>query len=292
MRTLIKECQPDVVIGMMTSMNVVVSLSCVGLPVKVIVAEHNYPPFSKTSKFWWLARKFSYGLPDRVLALTDEGSKWLLDNTRAAKVASMPNSLVWPLPNLEPNVPLTNILIDGRRYILGAGRLSKQKCFSRLIESFTKMTDKHPQWDLIIAGEGDCRKELEQLIIARGLENRIFLPGRIGNIGSWYEAVDIYALSSNYEGFPGTLLEAMAAGCAVVSVDCKTGPSDIISDGFNGLLVGNSVEDLATGLDTLMENDDLRLSLSANAVKVTDDYSESTIMVRWDQLFLELLENK
>jgi glycosyltransferase involved in cell wall biosynthesis len=95
-------------------------------------------------------------------------------------------------------------------------------------------------------------------------------------------------MPSLFEGFPNALLEAMAHGCTVVSFDCETGPSDIIRDGVDGLLVREvgDVDALTAALERLLCDDQLRGALAKQAIAVCDRYSSESIMRMWDDAFL------
>jgi glycosyltransferase involved in cell wall biosynthesis len=168
--------------------------------------------------------------------------------------------------------------------------LESQKGFDWLIEAFAKLADEHPDWDLVIIGEGSLRVTLEVQVRDLGLECRIFLPGRAGNMAEWYESADLYVMSSRFEGFPNTLVEAMAYGLAAVGFDCDTGPRDIIRHELDGLLVpqGN-VTGLTAALDGLMSDNLTRHRFAERAVEVRDRFSMEKVTGMWEKLFEEIL---
>src|SRR3546814_9181369 len=94
-----------------------------------------------------------------------------------------------------------------------------------------------PDWTLALWGEGPERETLERLVHRLGLEGRVHFPGLSERPGSWIESADVFVLSSRYEGWGIVLLEAMAAGLPVVSLDCPWGPAEMVEHRQNGLIV-------------------------------------------------------
>src|SRR5690606_4177071 len=120
-----------------------------------------------------------------------------------------------------------------------------------------------------------------------GLQERVSMPGRVGNLSEWYGQSDLYVLSSRVEGLSNTLIEAMAAGRPVVAFDCETGPREIIRNGIDGLLVTPAEDDeaLAAHLAHLMGRPELCETLSRRAIDVRDRFSTARVMALWNHLF-------
>jgi glycosyltransferase involved in cell wall biosynthesis len=156
-----------------------------------------------------------------------------------------------------------------------------------LIRAFQSIADYFPDWDLVILGEGESRDELQRQIDAAGLDTRISMPGRAGNIGEWYEQSDLYVLSSRIEGLSNSLLESMASGLAPVAFDCETGPREIVRNGIDGVLVNPPEDDeaLAAYLSDMMARHEQRRAYARRAVDVRDRFSTARIMALWRQVF-------
>ena len=134
-----------------------------------------------------------------------------------------------------------------------------------------------------IFGEGEERENLQRLIESFGLSRQIFLRGATLNIENVYKTGDIFCLTSQYEGFPNALLEAMASGCAVVSYASPCGPSEMLDSGENGILVNlNDIRALSDGIEKLMLDDALRQELGTRSRKfVFENYTAEVILRKW-----------
>jgi glycosyltransferase involved in cell wall biosynthesis len=291
LRRLLRKIQPEIALSMMTTANIMLALAAWGLPnLRTVGAEHIYPPQYPLGFLWESLRSKAYGLLNAVTALTSEGESWIKSNTNAKNVLVVPNAVTWPLPEQEPRISPLAFCQPNKQILLAVGRLNRQKGFDWLIEVFANLAHKHPNWDLVILGEGSLREMLEEQIRGSGLENRIFLPGRVGNLSEWYESADLFVMSSRFEGFPMSLLEAMASGIAVVSFDCETGPRDIIQHEIDGLLVkSDDLVNLTSELDRLMSDALLRTTFAKRALAVQERFSIVKIADMWEKLFEEIL---
>lgn len=138
--------------------------------------------------------------------------------------------------------------------ILGAGRLDRQKDFPTLIRAFAKLRARRPA-RLMIIGEGQDRASLKALIEKLGLRDDVLLPGFQANPFAFMKAADVFLLSSTHEGFGNVLVEALAAGCPVVSTDCPAGPAEILEGGCFGKLVPvGDTDAMADAIETMLDH--------------------------------------
>lgn len=286
LRQTLRQIRPDVALGMMTTANVLLALAVFGLGIPAIGSERIHPPQAPLSPLWERLRRQTYGRLQAVAVLTRETGQWLKEHTNATRIAVIPNPIPWPLPAHEPIVKPDSVCRPGRKVLLAVGRLEVQKGFDWLIDAFSALATKYPEWDLVILGEGSLRATLEKQVQTSGLARRVFLPGRVGNVGDWYERANLYVMSSRFEGFPNSLGEAMAYGLPAVSFDCETGPRDIIRHETDGLLVpAGDTQGLVATLDRLMGDAALRRRLATRAVEARERFALEKIASRWEALF-------
>lgn len=191
---------------------------------------------------------------------------------------------VFAIPNAVPDV-LLGPGDPGAHNLIAAGRLEYQKGFDLLLEAFAAVAANHPDWTLDIFGRGSRREPLEQSVVDLGLGGQVRINAPTDRLGERMRNASVFVLSSRFEGFPLVLLEAMAAGLAVVSFDCPTGPGDILTGGKTGLLVpAEDVPALAAALDRIMVDESLRRRLAAAAPAAVLPYSPQVVGRRWDEL--------
>jgi len=270
-RALVEE-SPDVVISLLTSSNVLSILACIGTSIPVIVSERTYPPRSNVSLPWKFLRVAFYRLANNVVVQSEKSKHWLIDNFVAKRISIIPNTVYWPPSTFPSKVEPPSARGSELKKLLAVGRLVPQKGFNYLLEAYASLAVKYPDWDLYIIGVGD-QSRLQKDINDRGLQDRVQLVGQVGNLVDWYEAADLFVLSSVFEGFPNCLAEAMAAGLPVASFDCPTGPSDLIQHEVNGLLVEPEIDD-----------ESLRQRLGIAAKDVVIRYSAKNTVSLWEAL--------
>lgn len=202
------------------------------------------------------------------------------------------------LPNIQviPNAALfvaKKYSDVSRKRIIAVGRLDYQKGFDRLIEAW-RIVQQHPEfqgWQLDIFGQGEWKEMLQGRVQQYGLQDTLHINAPTKQIGEEYANSSMLVMSSNYEGFPMVMIEAMACGLSVVSFDFQCGPKDIIQPEVNGLLVKNGdIPGLAEAMMKVMGDEAMRKRMSEEAKKVTETYSEEKVMKLWMDLFEGLIK--
>jgi glycosyltransferase involved in cell wall biosynthesis len=223
---------------------------------------------------------------DALLTLTEaDHERWRdylaeQQGDRAVRTGVIPNPT--PFQVGEP-APLTT------KVVIAAGRLTAQKGFERLVEAWVPLATSHPDWQLRIYGDGQRWDDLNAQVAAAGVGDRILMGGVTDELEAELADSAIYAMSSRYEGLPMVLLEALSKGVPPVSFDCPEGPRQLIDDGVNGLLVPEGdVPALTAALQRLMDDEDLRRRLGAQALETARDYEADAVTDRWIALAEEI----
>lgn len=167
--------------------------------------------------------------------------------------------------------------------IVAIGRLEKQKNYPLLLEAFEQFLEYEPDYKLCIYGEGSLRKELENSIKRKELDKKVFLCGSRNDVHDMVKNAKLYIMTSNYEGMPNALMEAMAMGFPVIATDCPCGgPRALIQNGINGILVpvGNR-EELVSNMLYLCRNYSVREQMAEKAKEIKEQYSRNQIVKQW-----------
>lgn len=276
--------RPSCMIAFMTTSNLWAGLSCSLSGTPYIVSERITPDLT-IKKFGPVLRGLSYLVFKKAKAIVSP-AKGIEDCLKEiAGFAKLDNYKVINNPvnplNLGPGVVET--AVHNKPFILAVGRLTSQKGFDLLIDSFSKLAD--IDVDLLIIGQGIEEQHLRSQIDKLGLSSRIFLLGIRNDLAHYYKQAEVFVLSSRNEGYPNALIEAMSMGCPCIAMNCNFGPSEIIRNGINGVLLETYDSTvLAEAIRELLNNLSLRKTLSENAKLVNKTNSLEVIMDKWEKI--------
>ncbi|MBD5356434.1 MAG: glycosyltransferase family 4 protein [Bacteroides sp.] len=178
------------------------------------------------------------------------------------------------------------------RRIVTVGRLSHQKNQKILIEAFSKIAHKYKDYSLELYGDGELKDELYALCHKLGLSKAVHFMGTVSDIGEKIKSASLFVLSSDYEGIPNALIEAMALGLPCISTDCKPGGARLlITNGKNGIITPiGSAEALSEAIDQVLSNPKLAKKISISAMHITEKLSPTNIYDQWENVLRKTCE--
>jgi GalNAc-alpha-(1->4)-GalNAc-alpha-(1->3)-diNAcBac-PP-undecaprenol alpha-1,4-N-acetyl-D-galactosaminyltransferase len=274
LRKLIKTQQPEVVLSFMTKYNLLTLFATRFLNTKVFVSDRSNPK-KQLPTFVRFLRRYLYKRATGIVAQTQLAKTLLAAETQQINIAVIHN----PLNKMNFDVAAAR-----EKIVLNVGRLVASKGQLKLIEEFAKIPNK--EWRLLILGDGPMKAELQAKIRELKLEDRVELKGAVTNVNDYLQKAGLFVFSSFSEGFPNSLAEAMYAGLPCISFDCDAGPNEIINSKQNGILVevGN-FEKLRIEMQGLMNDEELRKSLAAEATKVYTKLNVNSISEQYISFF-------
>ena len=178
--------------------------------------------------------------------------------------------------------------------VISVGRLNENKNHSLLIHAFSIISKNYPSWKLMIYGEGEDRENLEQLIKRLNMTCTIFLPGIVDNLDKYLHQASIFVLTSNAEGLPNALIEALCMGLPCISTDfIGGGARELIQHELNGIIIPlNDKEQLTTSLKRLMNDRKLAYELGKNAIDLRQRFSVDRITIQWEDYLSSLIKSR
>lgn len=208
---------------------------------------------------------------------TEDAAKWYDGIAKGSVV--IPNAIN-PAFIREPYVG------EKEKSIVAAGRLSEQKNFKLLIEAFSKIAPDFPEYDLKIFGKGPLEQDLREYAAEKGVGDRVNFMGYVDNMPEQLEKASLFVLSSNFEGMPNALMEAMALGLPCVSTDCPVGgPRFLIKDGENGLLVPvGDAEKMTEAIRSILSDLASAKEMGDNARNIQQILSPDNIYGEWEKI--------
>ncbi len=277
-RKIAKSINPDVIISFIDLFNARVLLATRGLRIPVIVSERTSYE-RKVSLLRNFCRLYIDRLADKVVVLSKSDYLYLENKINDRIV--IPNPLT---------IPVYSGNMKRSKTVLAVGRLDAWyvKGFDILIDIWEKIAANYPEWSLEIVGRGrmDSISFLQNLINKKNLAESIHLVGYSSSVDTIMQKSSVFILPSRNEGFPNVLLEAMSQGCACIAFDCKTGPSEMITNGVNGFLIADGqINQMIEALCILLDNLHLRKRFSVEAKKSVRRFSPENIIRQWESLF-------
>ena len=269
-----KEIDPDCIIGFDDSI-IIRSVPSAWLQRRRIVVSERIDP-SIYGTAMRIVRQAAYDMADAVVFQTPDARDYFPKRTRK-KSRVIPNPLKEGLPYRSE---------ETNKDIVMACRLRAQKNVHVAIEGFAKFHADHPDYRLVVYGEGEQLGELTEYASRLGVGENVKFPGHTDEIHDIMSRAAMYLSSSDYEGLSNSMIEALAIGVPSICTDCPVGGARMfIQNGVNGLLVPvRDAEAIAKAMSRIADDEDFARSLSAESVKIRDELSTDVICPQWEEL--------
>ena len=264
----------DIVISFLAPFNMLAITCNLGLKSPIIVADRNDPMMIPKNLFLRKARDFLYLLADGVVVQTMHNKNYFSKRIQKKSI------VIYNPVSLNEKKGIANKTIKAKK-IVSVGRLMKQKNQLLLLKAFKRVVSIRPEYKLVIYGDGPERPMLEKYILENGMVDIVDLPGSVKNIYDIIADAEIFVMSSNFEGMPNALIEAMCLGLACISTKVS-GATDLIQDGVNGDLVDIGDEQgLAEKIIRLIDDEKRRKAYAINAMQLNELLNTERIVKQW-----------
>lgn len=281
MNKAVNRINPDIIISFLPYTSFITLKAIKNIP--IIVSVRNDPQIEYSSKIYNFLMKKLYPRADGFVYQTEDAKKYF------ENIVNVESDII-PNPINEQFVVSQEFQGERKKEIVSIGRLFKQKNHQLLIDAFADLANELLNYNLIIYGEGEDREKLQGIIKDKKLENRIFLPGNIKDVKEKIYDAKMFVLSSNYEGMPNALMEAMALGIPVIATDCPCGgPKFLINNNNNGILidVGNK-EQLKKAILKIIKDTEFSQKISHNAIEISQKLAPEKINKKWEDFIIEI----
>lgn len=287
LRDLIKEEKPDAVIAFTRRPNYRALIATIGLKVPVIPAVRQDPKSYYNSLADKLLMPTLYLRAAGCVFQTGEQMTYFPKSLqKRARIILNPVNAKYLNREMPANKTKT---------VVQSGRLVGFKNQAMLLEAFLKVHEKHPEYDLKIYG-GDSmdgtKEQLEEIIAKHHAEDYIRLMGPSDSLEEELPKAEIYAFSSDYEGMPNALLEALTLGMPAVATDCPCGgPRTVMEHEVNGLLIPvGDAKAMEVSINRLIEHPELAKQYGMEARKIADRINGTAVLAQWKQYIGEVIE--
>lgn len=290
-RKYIQKTQSDVVIAFMVSVYTVTLLALMGVDIPVISSVRNDPAYSNLRKK--ITRKILLPRSAHVVVQTQQIKQYFSKNIqkKTTVIYNPVNERVFETSydnDNDDDNPGLKIKDERFNRIISVGRLYPQKDQKTMIEAFAKVSEKHPDWKLVIFGEGPERRALESLVERLKVKDKVSLPGKSENIIDELKKSKIFCLSSIYEGMSNALVEAICVGLPIVTTKVS-GTEELIENGENGFIVDIGDKDtMAMAMAKLIEDENLRQQFAEKNKAQAVKFETNAIVDQWEEVLLKV----
>lgn len=273
LKRALREDKIDFAVSFLYPINIQLLLAKKGLPVKTLISERGDPNRQPAGGIWQKLRDKTYPRTDAMVFQTNGAKEYYanrigLDGRVIHNPVDVADAVHCP---------------GGEHVIANIGLLEPHKNQRRLLYAFSLFVKDYPDYKLRICGGGELEAELKAYAKELGIFENVLFMGKIPEAYRVISQDEFFVLSSDFEGMPNALMEAMAMGMPCISCDCVPGGArELIRDGENGLLAAlDGGEDLAEKMKLLASDPALRVRLGAEAARLKESHASSKIYDLW-----------
>lgn len=274
-RKYVKQLNPYGVVSFLAPFNILTIMSLWGCHIPVLIADRNDPRYDCPNIFWRWLRDTLYRYADRLCVQTQANKEYFAECIRVK------TDIIYNPAFLNRDLIGLALKSSKQNTIVSVGRLIGQKNFFLLLEAFAEVCTVFPEYRLIIYGEGILRKELEDKIEQLNLVGKVDLPGNQKNIHELLLSADLFVMSSDFEGMPNALIEAMCLGLPCISTKVS-GAVDLIQDKVNGYLVNRGdCNALITAMSELIIHKEKKHMIAEQAARIVEILNIDIVVKQW-----------
>lgn len=273
---LCKQEKPDLLVSFLTMPNMLCAIAGCMTNTPVIISERG-DPYTATS----LTSRLIYGtyrLAKGAVFQTD-GAKAFFNRSMQQKGTVIPNPVV-----LKDDTVFADYGTETKSIVFAARFELRQKRQDLMLRAFARVLEKYPDYRLDFYGDGQDEQSVKELVREMGLEESVVFNGVSATLLQDMAKAEMFVLSSDYEGIPNSLIEAMAIGLPCISTDCSPGGARmLIEDGVNGIIVPKDDEQaLANAICRFIEDRNFAVVCGENAKQIRQRFAPERIIDMWE----------
>lgn len=275
----------DIIISFNDMVNINLLLCKEAYKSKIIISERSDPNYNK--KYLQIIKKLLFKMADGIVFQTD-GAKEFFGYKIKKKSAVIPNPIPsYNIENIHRGNPDKRIVSVARFWIY-------QKRQDILIKSFSRIVDKYPEYKLVLYGDGPDEKIIKELVKSLNLENNVEFAGVSNDIITSIKTASLFILTSDFEGIPNALIEAMTIGIPVISTDCSPGGAKLlIENNENGILVPCSdIDALTDAIEYMINNPEKAQKMGKKATEIATRFEKEKIYDLWMVYIKNIIKEK
>lgn len=278
----VSDINADLILSFTTTANFYTVILSKILNIPSVISERIHPKYA-LNKAWQILVRHSYKYTTILVVQTEEIKNYFKKSLKDNKLKIIEN------PLSEHLISKKNAALKRSNSILSIGRLESQKNQELLLRAFSKLN--HNDWELLIIGSGSLLDYYKELSYSLKIESQVTFLGAIKDVSPFLNQEGIFVLTSNFEGSPNVLIEAMYFEMPCISTDCPSGPNELIVNNHNGILIPtNNEQNLIDELNRLMNNSDLRNQLGKAAGASVNRFMPDSALKRWEDLIENTLK--